>query len=113
MSRTQQQPAETGAGRDEHAPAPADSGQPRVLHVTCPDGHRLEAPCILNGQDVVCPYCGIRFLFRYEDSDEFQQDSGPHPSASRRRRRRRAALAWTVLGVAALVVLGAAWFLSA
>jgi hypothetical protein len=47
---------------------------PRSLHVTCPQGHRLEAPCVLDGRDVVCPYCSDRFLFCYEESEEYERD---------------------------------------
>lgn len=113
MSKTQEPPVETGPRASEAAAAPASAGQPRVLHVNCPDGHRLEAPCILNGQDVVCPYCGIRFLFRYEDSEEFQRDIGQHLPASQRHRRRRIALAWIALSITALVVLAIAWYVAA
>ncbi len=49
-------------------------GQPRLLRVTCPRGHTLDAPCTLDGQDVVCPYCGSRFLFSYEKSEQYQRE---------------------------------------
>ena len=56
-------------------PETIPEGRPRLLHMKCPQGHRLEAPCTLDGQDVVCPYCSERFPFTYRDSDEFGQDS--------------------------------------
>jgi hypothetical protein len=35
----------------------------------------------LNEQEVVCPYCGDRFLFLYEDSDEYQLEKHQQPDA--------------------------------
>ena len=49
-------------------------GQPRLLRVSCPRGHTLDAPCTLDGQDVVCPYCGARFLFSYRKSEQYQRE---------------------------------------
>ena len=90
---------------------PDEAAKPRVLHVTCPDGHRLEAPCVLGGQDVVCPYCAKRFPFRYEDSEEYRTDRD-----SSKPQQRPAAppwIAWTVLAGAAATALLAAWYLLA
>lgn len=71
------------ADQSQARPKPDETGHPRLLRVTCPQGHKLDAPCVLHGQDVVCPYCGDRFLFSYERSEEFQQEHTAPEDSSR------------------------------
>lgn len=79
------------------------SAAPRFLHVTCPQGHRVDALCTLHGQDVLCPFCGERFPCDYELSDEYRADrkkcrSSNDGSGSSARR-------WTGIGAAVLATL--------
>ena len=74
---------------------------PRLLRVSCPQGHTLDAPCILDGQEVVCPYCGVRFLFSYAQSEEYRREHGkPAPD---NRRTSRFWLDWAALTVTVTV----------
>jgi hypothetical protein len=88
----------------------AAEGQPRLLHVACPEGHKLDAPCTLDGQEVVCPYCSTTFLFSYQDSDEYlAEHSGWQPGPSRRK---TGVAGWFTVAVgAAVLALAARYFL--
>jgi len=92
-----------GEGEPERRPDD-DAGRPRLLRVACPQGHKLDAPCVLDGQDVVCPYCGERFLFSYERSEEYAHESDP--PAARDCRSRSPWLDWLAL-TATIAVVGA------
>ena len=50
-------------------PTGAMSG-PTNLHIPCPNGHELEVPPDMVGQDAMCPHCGVQFLLREKDSVE-------------------------------------------
>ena len=50
-------------------PAGVLSG-PTLLHIPCPNGHELETPPEMIGQEVMCPHCGVQFLLREKDSVE-------------------------------------------
>ena len=43
---------------------------PKILHIPCPNGHELEVPPEMLGQDVMCPHCSVQFLLREKDSVE-------------------------------------------
>lgn len=43
---------------------------PKVFHIPCPNGHELEVPPEMIGQDVMCPHCSVQFLLRERDSVE-------------------------------------------
>jgi len=77
-------------------------GQPRLLRVTCPRGHTLDAPCTLDGQQVVCPYCGSRFLFSYEKSEQYQHERPP--GATEGPRARRAWIDWFTVAAVAVII---------
>jgi hypothetical protein len=44
--------------------------EPRLLHIPCPNGHELETPEDMLGQEVLCPHCGAQFVLREQDSLE-------------------------------------------
>ena len=46
---------------------------PACLHIPCPNGHELETPIDMLGQEVLCPHCGAQFRLKNEDSIEFKQ----------------------------------------
>lgn len=49
------------------------SGPPKILHVPCPNGHVLDSPIEMLGQDVLCPHCEVQFHLREEDSLEYKR----------------------------------------
>jgi hypothetical protein len=72
--------------------------QSTVLHIPCPNGHELESPLQMLGQEVLCPHCGAQFLLRREDSVEVRQEE-----ELREQRRAEAWLRWSI--AAAVIVL--------
>ena len=44
-----------------------------LLHIPCPNGHELESPCDMLGQEVLCPHCRVQFRLRNEDSREHHE----------------------------------------
>lgn len=91
------------AGAAPRAPAESfplendSAAEPAVLHIPCPNGHELESPLDMLGQEVLCPHCGVQFLLRREDSRE-------HRAALDRKYERRGKL-WFQWAVAAVVVV--------
>lgn len=56
-------------------PVPAAAPEPEeeeLLHIPCPNGHELETPRDMLGQDVLCPHCQVQFQLRERDSVEFK-----------------------------------------
>jgi hypothetical protein len=51
-------------------PFAAGAAEPRLLHIPCPNGHELETPDDMLGQEVLCPHCGAQFVLREQDSLE-------------------------------------------
>ncbi len=45
----------------------------QVFHVPCPNGHELETPREMFGQEVLCPHCDRQFLLREKDSVEYKK----------------------------------------
>jgi hypothetical protein len=59
----------------EPAPEPAathDLSAPQIVRIPCPNGHLLETPSDMFGQQALCPYCNVQFELRYEDSEEYR-----------------------------------------
>jgi rubredoxin len=71
---------------------------PRVLHIPCPNGHELETPWDMIGQEVLCPHCGAQFRLRAQDSLESLE--------AQRRRDAQRGKAWFQWAVAAAVAVG-------
>lgn len=90
-------PAETPA------PPPQEKQEPRNVRIPCPQGHELQTPMDMVGQEVLCPICGTQFHLRYEDSIEYKEEQ-----AELRRRRaenlNQTALKWSI-GTAVAIVL--------
>jgi rubredoxin len=53
--------------------SPEDDLPLAFLHIPCPNGHELETPVEMLGEEVLCPHCGAQFLLREEDSVEHQE----------------------------------------
>lgn len=77
---------------------------PRLLHIPCPNGHELETPPDMIGQEVLCPHCGEQFLLREKDSIEHKR----RRREERERKERKASNLWfnAAITVAVVVVLG-------
>lgn len=69
-----------------------------LVHIPCPNGHQLETPLDMIGQEVLCPHCGIQFLLRNEDSIEYHQQQ--------EELEQRRAQFWFNWAIAASVVIG-------
>jgi hypothetical protein len=79
------------------APVPKIEAEPTILHIPCPNGHELETPVEMLGQDVLCPHCGAQFHLRQEDSIEAQRE--------RELRELRRGEAWFRWSIAAAVIV--------
>ena len=88
---------------DPFAAAPPE---PRLLHIPCPNGHELETPEEMLGQDVLCPFCGEQFNLRFKDSVEYKRER----AAERERREIKTGNLWfnSAVIIAVIVVLGLA-----
>ncbi len=75
-----------------------DSG---VVHIPCPNGHELETPREMIGQDAMCPHCRSEFQLRLKDSREYQRDQ----AAEQERRQRRLGKAWMNWAIAMVVIV--------
>jgi hypothetical protein len=84
----------------EPGPAPKIEAEPLILHIPCPNGHELETPVDMLGQNVLCPHCGAQFHLRREDSIEAQ-----HERELREQRRGEAWFRWSI-AAAVIVVIG-------
>jgi uncharacterized Zn finger protein (UPF0148 family) len=93
-----------GAGNQETATVDPTKKEPRLLHIPCPQGHELETPEEMIGQDVLCPLCGEQFNLQYKNSVEYKKEK----EAERERRERKMAEAWFTRAIiaAVIVVLG-------
>ena len=72
-----------------------------LLHIPCPNGHILETPRDMLGQDAMCPYCQRQFRLRFEDSREYHQERDER----RQRREQKLGKAWMNWAIAAAVVV--------
>ncbi len=85
-------------------PAPAPlvvSTESEVLHIPCPQGHRLETPAEMLDQEVLCPHCQVRFHLRRKDSEEYKQKK----RVERARKEQRKGLVWIIGAVVVVVVV--------
>ena len=91
------QPAPETVDFDPHA-------TPDLLHIPCPNGHELETPLEMLGQDVLCPHCGAQFHLRRKDSIEYKRKR-EQDLEQREHKLGKAWLNWAVV-IAVLVLLG-------
>ena len=50
-----------------------DLGRAKTLHIPCPNGHLLDAPIEMLGQDVLCPHCEVQFRLLEMNSLEYRE----------------------------------------
>ena len=95
-----------GEAPSDHDPAVAEMPlqPPEVLHIPCPNGHVLETPEEMVGEEALCPFCNTQFKLRYNASLEHLRQQ----EEEEERRERRAARAWLhwSIAAAAVVLLG-------
>lgn len=74
------------------------------MHIACPNGHELETPREMLGQDVLCPHCNVQFRLREKDSVEYKRRKAQEIE----RRDRKAGQMWLnwAIVAAVLVVIG-------
>jgi hypothetical protein len=97
--------ADSHATTAEPAPEPAPEKQePRIVRIPCPQGHELQTPMDMIGQEVLCPFCSTQFHLKYENSVEFMEERA---ESERRREEQlnRTALKSAIIA-AVIVVLG-------
>jgi len=78
-----------------------DAQQQRLLHIPCPEGHVLETPRDMLGQDAMCPFCQRQFRLRFEDSREYRQEKAERQA----RRDQKIGKAWMNWSIAAAVAV--------
>ncbi len=67
---------ETASSLIDELPQPETplEAPPDIVHIPCPNGHELETPIEMLGQEVLCPHCGVQYRLRREDSIEYRQE---------------------------------------
>ncbi|MBL8830310.1 MAG: hypothetical protein JNM18_25255 [Planctomycetaceae bacterium] len=87
--------------------------QAKVYHIPCPNGHVLETPDDILGQQALCPYCNVQFELRMEDSQEHRVEQ----EALRRQREAEMNERWVrysirlAIGVGIMFLLMVIWSL--
>ncbi len=81
--------------------APVTAEAQPMLHIVCPNGHVLETPREMVGQDALCPFCQVQFNLRFEDSQEYRHEQ----EIERQRREQAVANAWLKWSIVAAVVV--------
>lgn len=104
----EQPTASVEAPVEQPQPEPEAPPEPREFRIRCPNGHELQTPSDMLGQQAMCPYCNTQFELRYEDSVEYEEEQ----IAARRRREEQINALWlkiairSAIGVALLLILG-------
>ena len=85
-------------------PFQQSTADPEVLHVPCPNGHELETPVDMIGQEVLCPHCGVQFKLRARDSVEHKSRRKDEQERAERKLGRNW-FNWAIV-IAVLVIIG-------
>lgn len=72
----------------------------QLLHIPCPNGHILDTPLDMLGQDVLCPHCDAQFRLLERNSVEFQR----RQELEERRKEARANKFWLNFAIVAAVI---------
>lgn len=90
-----------------NTPSPQPDPEPeeeRLLHIPCPNGHELETPYDMLGQDVMCPHCDAQFHLREKDSVEYKRKR-ERKAQIREEKLGKAWLNWAI-AIAIIVAIG-------
>ena len=91
----------------DQAAAPQTAPEPEeepLLHIPCPNGHELETPYDMLGQDVMCPHCDVQFHLREKDSVEYKRKR-ERKAQIREEKLGKAWLNWAI-AIAVIVAIG-------
>ncbi len=93
-----------GATGSKSASSDLPGGRQHVIHITCPEGHELETPREMIGEEALCPHCGTQFHVRFENSREYRREK----EEQRERKELQMGRTWMywAIAVAVAVVLG-------
>ena len=80
------------------------TGSETLVHIPCPNGHLLETPPEMFGQDVMCPHCQAQFQLKERESVEYKRREAADEERFERRRG-KLWLNWAV-SIAVVIVLG-------
>lgn len=72
-----------------------------IVHIVCPNGHSLETPQEMLGQEALCPFCQTQFRLRLEDSAEYREEKAKEKAL----REIRAGQLWLRWAITAAVVV--------
>jgi len=72
-----------------------------VVHIPCPNGHELETPREMIGQDVMCPHCQAEFRLSMKNSVEYKRQKEEKLD----RRERQLGKTWLYWAIAMAVVV--------
>jgi hypothetical protein len=79
----------------------AVASQLPLVHIPCPEGHLLETPSEMLGEEALCPFCHAQFSLLWESSLEYKNQRLKQSERDKERRARRwlygAIAAWAVL----------------
>jgi DNA-directed RNA polymerase subunit RPC12/RpoP len=75
------------------------------LHIPCPQGHELESPHDMLGQEVRCPLCGVQFRLQQANSREYLEEQEQQEADRSRRWLKGAIAAAAIIGGGLLVLL--------
>ncbi len=78
MEHVQQPYVSQGVDRESPHVDDGESSDEDLLHIPCPNGHELETPYDMLGQEVLCPHCEVQFRLRHEDSFEHRAKVDKH-----------------------------------
>lgn len=53
---------------------PKSAQELSLLHIPCPQGHLLEVPRDMIGEDALCPYCKVQYKILLENSVEYRKE---------------------------------------
>lgn len=91
-------PPEQPAAPPEPEPAP----EPKIFRIACPQGHELQTPSDMLGQQALCPYCNAQFELKYENSVEYREEQ----EAAARRREQELNKFWLTWAIRASIGVG-------
>ncbi len=72
-----------------------------MVHIPCPNGHELETPREMIGQDVMCPHCQAEFRLSMKNSVEYKRQK----EETLDRRERQLGKTWLFWAIAMAVVV--------
>jgi len=79
---------------------PEDDDAEQLLHIPCPNGHVLDTPLDMLGEDVLCPHCDAQFRLLERNSVEYKR----RQELDERRKEARANKFWLNFAIIAAII---------